>query len=123
MKSPGLLSPPLAPQRVFVSRVVRNAMISALLVAVMLAIGTLGYELFVPDLPWIDAFRESAMLMSGMGPVLPENLQLSTGAKLFDSVYALLCGMMLLGATGVLFAPIWHRFIHRLHLEDAADRG
>jgi hypothetical protein len=114
---------PLAPRDVFLGRVFRGAIVSCILVAAMLTIGTLGYRVLVPDIAWIDAFRESAMLMSGMGPVFSESARLSTAAKLFDSLYALLCGVALLGATGVLFAPIWHRFMHRFHLEDAVDRS
>jgi ABC-type dipeptide/oligopeptide/nickel transport system permease component len=118
-----LLDEPLSPPQVFIGHVARNAVVPVIAVIVWLAIGTVGYELLVPDLPWIDAFREASMLMSGMGPVFGDAVKLSAAAKLFDSIYALICGVLLLGATGVMFAPLWHRFIHRLHLEDAADRG
>ena len=123
MSSARRFAPTLAPRQVFLGRVFRGGIVSCILIAVMLTIGTLGYRVLVPGIAWIDAFRESAMLMSGMGPVFSDSVQLSTAAKFFDSVYALVCGVALLGATGVLFAPIWHRFIHRFHIEDAAERS
>jgi hypothetical protein len=41
--------------------------------------------------------------------------------KLFDSFYALFCGVILLGATGILFTPVIHRILHRFHIEDAGS--
>jgi hypothetical protein len=37
----------------------------------------------------------------------------------FDGIYALFCGVVLLAATAILFAPVIHRILHRFHLEDA----
>ena len=39
-------------------------------------------------------------------------------AKLFASAYALLSGFMFITATGVLLAPIFHRVLHRFHIEE-----
>lgn len=49
-----------------------------------------------------------------MGPVNPIN---TVGGKLFASFYALYNGIIFLVSVGVLVAPIFHRFIHRFHLE------
>ena len=109
----------LASTGLFYQRVGRNAGISVMLIAATLVVGTVGYVVFA-HLGWVDAFHQASLLMSGMGP-LEEN-GWSTVAKLFDSVYALFCGIVLLVSYGVLFAPILHRFMHRFHLEDARDR-
>ena len=61
----------------------------------------------------------SALLLSGMGPVVDIK---STAGKLFDSIYALFCGVILLASTGLMFAPVIHRLLHRFHIEDARDR-
>jgi len=53
-----------------------------------------------------------------MGPVLEMT---STAGKLFDGIYALFCGIILLAATGLLFAPVLHRILHRFHIEDSRD--
>ena len=44
---------------------------------------------------WLDAFHQSALLLSGMGPVVEIN---SVAGKLFDGIYALFCGIILLAA-------------------------
>jgi hypothetical protein len=109
----------LAPPTVFYGRLGRSVLASLALVAVTLAIGTLGYRR-IANMAWIDAFHQASLLMSGMGPL--EESGWSSGAKLFDSLYALFCGMVLLLSTGVLFAPILHRLVHKFHLEDAQER-
>lgn len=108
----------LARSGVFYERVGRSAAISFGLVTLTLAVGTGGY-VWLAHLAWIDAFHQAALLMSGMGPLNEEGW--STPAKLFDSVYALFCGIILLVSYGVLFAPILHRFMHKFHLEDVRN--
>jgi hypothetical protein len=107
----------LASRAVFYGRVGRSAAISVALLVVSLVIGTLGY-IALAHLTPIDAFHQAALLMSGMGPL--DERDWSSGAKLFDSVYALFCGIVLLVCYGVLFAPVLHRFMHKFHLEDVA---
>jgi hypothetical protein len=38
-------------------------------------------------------------------------------AKLFASFYAIFSGVAFLTFCGVLFTPIYHRFIHKFHLD------
>ena len=49
-----------------------------------------------------------------MGPLTP--LQ-TWGGKLFAGRYALDSGLALIIATGVIFAPVLHRVLHRFHVE------
>ena len=72
-----------------------------------------GYH-FLEKLPWLDAFLNASMILSGMGPVAP--IQTSAG-KLFAGCYALFSGLALITSIGVVFAPVFHRFLHRFHLE------
>jgi len=109
----------LASRQVFLQRIGRSVAFSLTLVAVTLVVGTVGFVVLA-HLAWIDAFHQAALLMSGMGPLSEDGW--STAAKLFDSIYALFCGIVLLVSYGVLFAPILHRFMHKFHLEDAAER-
>jgi hypothetical protein len=109
---------PLAPGPVFYSRVARSAVVALTLIAGTLVIGTAGYH-WIGDLAWIGAFHQAAMLLSGMGPVASVS---GTPAILFDSFYALFCGVMLLAAAAVMFAPIVHRLMHRFHLEGPRER-
>ena len=108
----------LASRAVFYQRVGRSAAISVTLVVATLVIGTVGYVARAPG-GWVDAFHQSSLLMSGMGPLNEEGW--STAAKLFDSVYALFCGIVLLVSYGVLFAPVLHCLMHKFHLEDVAE--
>jgi uncharacterized membrane protein len=107
--------PPLSPLTRFYARVRRAIALSSSLIGGTLLIGTVGYHL-VDDFSWLDAFHQSALLLSGMGPV-KENI--TVAGKLFDSFYALFCGVILLGATGIMFTPVIHRILHRFHIEDA----
>ena len=38
------------------------------------------------------------------------------GAKVFSALYALFSGVAFLTFVGVLFAPVYHRFLHKFHL-------
>jgi hypothetical protein len=67
-------------------------------------------------MPWVDALLNAAMILGGMGPV--DTLHTAAG-KVFASFYALFSGMIFLVAAGVLVAPVAHRFLHRLHLDDS----
>ena len=58
------------------------------------------------------------MIAGGMGPV---DVLDNDAAKLFAGVYALLSGVILLAAAGVVLAPILHRLLHTLHLDDFED--
>jgi hypothetical protein len=109
----------LAPREIFLSRVFRAATFSLGLVAFTLAIGTVGF-IEIAHLKPIDAFHQASMLMAGMGPV-GEVDKWSDGAKLFDSLYALFCGIVLLASVGIALAPIVHRILHRFHIEDASE--
>jgi hypothetical protein len=107
----------LAPRDIFLSRFRRTAAYALTLVGITLLIGMIGYRL-LEHLSWLDAFHQSALLLSGMGPVVDIK---STAGKLFDGIYALFCGVILLASTGLLFAPVIHRLLHRFHIEDARD--
>jgi len=82
------------------------------LVGVSLLAGMVGYHVLV-GLPWIDAFLNASMILSGMGPIASP--QTSAG-KLFAGLYALYSGLVLIVFAGITFAPVVHRFFHRLHL-------
>jgi hypothetical protein len=104
--------PPIAGQH-FIRRVLRHALAAVALLFVSLALGMAGYEYF-EHLPWRDAFVNAAMLMGGMGPVDPLR---TDGGKVFAGLYALYAGLVFLVASGLVFAPIVHRVLHRFHWE------
>ena len=78
-----------------------------------LALGVIGYHV-LEGLSWVDALVNASMILGGMGPV---NELHTTAGKLFASFYALYSGIVFLAAAGILFAPVYHRFLHSFHLE------
>jgi hypothetical protein len=90
------------------------------LMSLSLLAGMWGYEHF-ENLPWRDAFLNTAMLLGGEGPINP--LHTNSG-KVFAGLYALYAGGVFLVVAGTLLVPIVHRVLHRIHWEeDEARRG
>jgi hypothetical protein len=58
------------------------------------------------------------MILTGMGPVAEMT---TPPAKIFSSFYALYSGVAFLSITAVFFAPIIHRLLHILHIEQDGD--
>jgi hypothetical protein len=58
------------------------------------------------------------MILTGMGPVSEMKTDAS---KIFSSLFALYSGVAFLSITAVFFAPIVHRFMHILHVENTDD--
>ena len=104
---------PVLPRRKFARRLAWSFAAASLLVAVSLAGGMAGYH-YIEGMPWIDAFANAAMILSGMGPLSP--LQ-TWGGKLFAGLYALYSGLVLIAVTGIILAPLVHRLLHRFHAE------
>ena len=105
---------PLLPRKVYYRRIVRHAALGVAVIIVSLGMGMAGYHVF-EKLPWVDAFVNAAMILSGMGPVA--TLQTNSG-KIFAGCYALFSGLALIAILGIIFAPVIHRALHKFHLED-----
>jgi hypothetical protein len=105
---------PLLPRREFYRRLLHHAMLGTVIIVVSLGLGMTGYHV-LEKMPWVDAFVNAAMILSGMGPV--GNLNTDAG-KIFAGCYALFSGLALVAILGIVFAPVVHRFLHKFHLED-----
>ena len=113
---------PLATPAEFTRRMLRYGLATAGIILASLVMGILGYH-FLESLSWIDSLLNASMILGGMGPVNP--LQTNAG-KIFASLYALYSGIVLLASVGILVTPIFHRFMHRFHLEledDSSESG
>ena len=104
---------PLATQAEFAQRMLRYSMVTAGIILFSLGIGMLGYH-YLESLSWIDSLLNASMILGGMGPV---NVLQTNAGKIFASFYALYSGIILLASVGVLATPVFHRFMHRFHLE------
>jgi hypothetical protein len=105
---------PLAPLRVFYSRIVQCFLLTLVIIGFSLVLGTVGYH-YTCGLSWVDALLNAAMILTGMGPVdKPEG---QTG-KLFSIFYCLYSGIAFLSLVAILITPIYHRFLHRFNLDE-----
>ena len=106
-------SQPLISRSQFARRMAVYAAFALGFLCVSLAIGTVGYAHYA-NLSAVDAFLNASMILTGMGPV--DKME-TTGGKLFASIYAIYSGVAFLTFCGVLFTPVYHRFIQRFHLD------
>ncbi|CAN5330630.1 hypothetical protein BH10BAC1_BH10BAC1_12320 [soil metagenome] len=104
----------VVPVKRFIIRLLRYSSYAGLLIIFSVGIGVLGYHHFA-QLNWLDSFHMACLILTGMGPVAEMK---SSGAKLFDSIYALYSGVAFLSICAVFFAPIVHRIMHILHVDD-----
>ena len=105
------VSEPLLSFRVFLRRLAASTVIGLGLIAISLLIGMFGYH-SIEGLGWLDAFLNASMLLGGMGPVEHDR---NSAGKLFEGLYALYCGLAVISVTGIILAPVAHRFLHKMH--------
>jgi hypothetical protein len=110
-------SEPLLPRRAFIKRLLRHLLFAVSVLASSLGIGILGYHYF-EKMSFVDAMLNASMILGGMGPVAALTTR---GGKIFASLYALFSGVIFLVVVGIIIAPLAHRLLHRLHLEESAN--
>lgn len=107
----------VVPRYVFAVRMARAIGLWLLITLGGLVIGVIGYS-WTEGMGPADAFVNAAMILSGMGPV--QELH-STAGKVFAGCYAIFSGLVIVIATGFVLAPIFHRVLHRFHVETSKD--
>ena len=112
-------SSPLLPRHAFIRRLGRCALLGAAISAATLFVGMIGYHL-LEGMSWVDAFANASMILAGMGPL--GNLNTVAG-KIFAGFYALFCGLILVTVVTILIAPIFHRALHKFHLEKGVQKN
>lgn len=103
----------------FFIRLARYGAFALILIFASVMMGTLGYH-HSSQLGWLDSFHMACMILTGMGPVAEMK---TNEAKLFSSFYALYSGVAFLSITAVFFAPIIHRLLHILHVEQPREEN
>jgi len=108
---------PLAPHHVFVRRLFRFIGYAVIFLSISLSLGVLGYH-YICGLSWVDAVLDASMILAGMGPVatIPND-----AGKYFASAYALFSGVAFLTTFSIIIAPVLHRIMHRLHLNEGKN--
>jgi hypothetical protein len=105
---------PLAPPKKFYKRIAWNLFLAFIVLLISLLIGVLGYH-YTADIPWLDSLHNSSMILSGMGPVV--EIKTNSG-KWFSSFYAIFCGVVFITNIGLILAPVVHRIMHSLHMDE-----
>lgn len=103
----------LLPSRKFYRRLAKYALVAAILAAVSLLGGMLGYRILESQ-SWPEAFVNAAMLLSAMGPLTEPK---TDAGKIFAGCYALYCGLVFLFIAGLLVTPVAHRLLHLFHAD------
>lgn len=106
-----------APPKNVYLHLVRNSLVGLLLIAIALFAGMSGYHI-TEKMPWVDAFLNAAMILSGMGPVT--NL-MTTAGKLFAGFYALFSGLAFIAIIVIMLSPLIHKFFQKIHVETDDD--
>jgi len=108
---------PLVPRAKFVLRLLRQALIAGGIIAASLILGAVGYHV-TEGFDWVDSIMNAAMILTGMGPPSP---LYTTAGKLFATAYALFSGIVFLTTAALVLGPVFHRLIHRFHLQATDD--
>jgi hypothetical protein len=109
---------PLAPTKVYYNRVGKNILFAFTILCISLTMGVVGYKLTVPQFDWYDSLLNASMILSGMGPIISNDIILTNTAKVFASIYALFSGVTFISTIGIVLTPVVHRFFHKLHLQE-----
>jgi FtsH-binding integral membrane protein len=109
---------PVISRRRFIRRMFIVIGLWLALTLVGLLIGIAGYA-NLEGMSLVDAYVNAAMILSGMGPVVELK---TTAGKIFAGTYAIFSGLVIVIATGFILAPIFHRVLHRFHVETAREK-
>lgn len=97
----------------------RNGAMAGGFIALSLTLGAAGYR-SLAHLPWIDAYLNAAMILTGMGPLA---VLTDPAAKLFAIAYSLYSAIAFLTVAAVMLSPVVTRLLHKLHLDLDLDRS
>ena len=99
----------------FVWRFLVHVAVAGLVICLSVIVGTVGYH-YVDGQPWLDAMLNASMLLGGMGQIGECH---TDGGKVFASAFALYSGLVFVVGMTIVIAPVVHRIMHQLHLEDS----
>jgi hypothetical protein len=102
----------------FARRIASHSLFVIAIMALSLLVGVIGF-IVLENKELEDAILHSSYMLSGFGLV---EMPTSAAGKLFAGLFGLYASIFFLAAFSVIFAPVVHRILHKLHL-DSGDEG
>mgnify|MGYP003774764747 CR=1 FL=1 len=97
----------------FILRMCKHSLYVVGLLAISVLAGALGF-LALEGYTFEDAMLHSAHILAGLGLIqLPETY----AGRVFVALFGLYASLFFLAAFSVIFAPVVHRIVHKLHLD------
>jgi len=103
---------------VFSQRLLFNGLLALGTIVVALAIGMTGY-MGLDGMGFIDAFVNSAMILSGMGPMGELHYD---STKIFAGLYAIFCGLLIFGLFKACKVRLARRLLQTVENVNVIDR-
>lgn len=107
----------LISKRHFIYRLLRHFLLALIIIFVTLLIGVVGHLIWGGE-SLHDAILNAAFVMGGLGIV---QMPVTSYGKLFYAFYGIFVGLSFAASIGIVLAPVAHRILHMLHLEDLTD--
>lgn len=107
-------SDPLLNRKQFILRFLWHLSAAFLLIALTLIVGALGH-IYFEGIAFHDALLNTALIVGGIGTTV---MPVSVAGKLFFATYGIFVGLIFAAVIGVSLAPVIHRIVHRMHLDD-----
>ncbi|REK10814.1 MAG: two pore domain potassium channel family protein [Planctomycetota bacterium] len=97
-------------RRRFRARIALFVLVAVMVDGLALAGGAVGYHVY-EDLGWLDATLNSALVITGNGPVYPPY---TAEGKLVTIVHALVGVLLFAAVIAVVLSPLFHQMFHHL---------
>ncbi len=98
----------------FFRRMAQHLFYVLAMMAVSILLGSVGFIAF-EGLGLEDAVLHSTFILSGFGLIsVPE----TTAGRMFAGIYGLYANIFFLAGFSIMFAPITHRILHKLHMDE-----
>lgn len=107
----------LVPLPIFLRRLGRNVALAVGLIVPSLVLGMAGF-MAIEGKGLAEAYDNAAMILSGMGPF---DMATTAAGQIFEGTYALYSGLLVVGVSGLILAPVFHRVLHNFHVPDDDD--
>lgn len=105
---------PLISTQRFKKRMLMHIFAAFILIVIALVVGITGHVYF-NGMDISSALVASMTITSGLGmSILPDTMS----GKVFASLYGIFSGYVYVATSGIVMAPILHRILHKLHLDD-----